>query len=410
MSTGRLMFDILGATIARPLSNSKIVVSRTNEQTVIEELFTNDSGQTNIIELPSPPKDLSLEPGSSEKPYAEYDAMIQSEGYEPLEIRGIQVLTDVTAIQPANLLPTSGMSVQQQREITINPHTLWGEYPPKIPEDAVKPLPDETGFVVLDEPVVPEYVIVHDGLPDNPSAPNYWVNYKDYIKNVASSEIYATWSDSSIRANILAIISFTLNRVFTEWYRGKGKDFTITSSTAYDHKFIYGRNVFQEISVVVDEMFSTYITKPNIKQPLFTQYCDGKNVQCPGWMAQWGAMELGAQGYDAVSILRNYYGYDIYLDVAQNIAGVPSSFQTNLQVGSRGNAVRIIQSQLNTISNNYPAIPKTNIDGIYGEGTMSSVQTFQSIFGLPATGVVDYPTWYRISDVYVAVSRIAELY
>jgi len=231
-----------------------------------------------------------------------------------------------------------------------------------------------------------------------------------FTKNVASSEIYATWPDATIRSNVLAIISFTLNRVFTEWYRNKGYNFTITSSTAYDHAFFYGRNIFTNISQIVDEMFTTYITRPGIRQPLLAQYCDGRQSQCPNWMTQWGSKDLGDQGYTATQILRHYYGSEVYLSQAVKVAGIPSSFpNTNLQVGSRGNDVRKIQEQLNAIANNYPAIPKIRVDGVFGPQTDASVKKFQEVFRMPASGIVDFPTWYRISDIYVAVTRMAEL-
>lgn len=200
--------------------------------------------------------------------------------------------------------------------IVIDAHTLYGEYPPKIPESEIKTV-EETGEIVLSRVVIPEYVVVHDGAPGDSTAANYYVRYRDYIKNVASSEIYATWPDATIRANVLAIMSFTLNRVYTEWYRGKGYVFTITSSTAYDHKFIYGRNFFQSISQVVDEMFENYLSRPNVRQPILTQYCDGQRVTCPDWMSQWGSKYLGDQGYSAIDILRSYYGNDMYINSAE---------------------------------------------------------------------------------------------
>ena len=251
---------------------------------------------------------------------------------------------------------------------------------------------------------------VHDGAPGDSTAANYYVRYRDYIKNVASSEIYATWPDATIRANVLAIMSFTLNRVYTEWYRGKGYVFTITSSTAYDHKFIYGRNFFQSISQVVDEMFENYLSRPNVRQPILTQYCDGQRVTCPDWMSQWGSKYLGDQGYSAIDILRSYYGNDMYINSAEGISGIPASWPGyDLGVGASGPKVRQLQEQLARISRAYPAIPTITADGVYGSRTREAVEKFQSVFGLPVTGIVDYPTWYKISDIYVAVSRIAEL-
>ena len=297
-----------------------------------------------------------------------------------------------------------------KEELFVIPgHTLYEEYPPKIPEEEIKDV-DQTGEVVLSRVVIPEYVIVHDGPPSDTSAQNYYVKYKDYIKNVASSEIYATWPEATIFANVLAIQSFVLNRVYTEWYRNRGKDFTITTSTAYDQKWIAGRNIFESISSAVDTIFSNYLSRPNVKQPIFTQYCDGKRVSCPNWMRQWESKTLGDRGYSAIEILRYFYGDSMYINTAEEISGVPASWPgMDLTIGSTGSKVRQMQEQLNVIAGAYPLIPKIAADGIYGSKTADSVKVFQKVFNLPQTGVVDYPTWYRISDIYVGVSRIAEL-
>ncbi|MDU7905161.1 MAG: spore cortex-lytic germination protein SleC, partial [Peptostreptococcaceae bacterium] len=281
----------------------------------------------------------------------------------------------------------------------------------KIPESDLKPLPPPTGFVVLDNPVVPEFVVVHDGMPENKNAPNYWIYFKDYIKNVASSEIYSTWPTETIFANIIAIISFTLNRVFTEWYRSKGYNFTITSTTAFDHKYIHERNVFDTISVVVDEIFNTFIKRPpTARQPLLAQYCDGVKSQCPGQMTQWGSKDLGDQGLSYEEILRSFYGEGIVFEKAPVVSGVPVSFPGEaLQIGSKGKDVQTVQNQLNAISNAYPAIPKVREDGIFGDALANSIKEFQGIFGLPKSGVVDFKTWYELSRIYVAVTKIASL-
>lgn len=193
-------------------------------------------------------------------------------------------------------------------------------------------------------------------------------------------------------------------------YRNLGYDFTITSSTAFDHKWIPERNIYADISVIVDELFSNYLSRPGVRQPILTQYCDGRQVQCSGWMTQWGSKALGDQGYSPIQILRYYYGDDLYINTAESISGIPSSWPgSNLEVGSRGSKVRQMQEELNTIAGAYPALPKIDTDGIFGPATREAVRDFQSVFGLPATGIVDYPTWYKISEIYVGVSRIAEL-
>lgn len=265
-----------------PIKDASIRLSYTGNPTeIIEELSTDISGQTAAVELPAPPLEYSMEP-SEFQPYSEYTIQVNASGYRPINISGISVLPDKTSIQNVRM-ETATAGNPLERNIVITANTLYGNFPPKIPEDEIKPM-NESGEIVLSRVVIPEYVIVHDGPPSDSSANDYYVRYRDYIKNVASSEIYATWPDAALRANILAIMSFTLNRVYTEWYRNKGYDFTITSSTAFDHKFVYGRNIFSNISNIVDEMFNSYLSRPNVRQPILTQYCDGQRVSCPNWM------------------------------------------------------------------------------------------------------------------------------
>lgn len=392
-----------------PIKDASIRLSYTGNPTeIIEELSTDISGQTAAVELPAPPLEYSMEP-SEFQPYSEYTIQVNASGYRPINISGISVLPDKTSIQNVRM-ETATVENPLERNIVITANTLYGNFPPKIPEDEIKPM-TESGEIVLSRVVIPEYVIVHDGPPSDSSANDYYIRYRDYIKNVASSEIYATWPDAALRANILAIMSFTLNRVYTEWYRNKGYDFTITSSTAFDHKFVYGRNIFSNISNIVDEMFNSYLSRPNVRQPILTQYCDGQRVSCPNWMTQWGSKYLADQGYSTIEILRYYYGSSMYINTADEISGVPASWPgSNLEIGSTGDKVRMLQEQLNRIARNYPALPTIAVDGIYGSATKAAVEKFQSIFGLPVTGIVDFRTWYRISEIYVAVSRIAELY
>ena len=406
---GKLQIATYATDIGKPLGNATVLITPMNERDkVIEELQTDLSGQTQIIDLPAPPLEYSQQPDEP-MPYSEYDVSVLIEGYKPAVIQGVQILPDSLAYQNVNLFPREDMG-KPVESIEIEQHTLYGTFPPKIPEEAVKPLPEGKGFVVLPKVVVPEFIVVHTGVPTNAKAPNYWIPFADYIKNVASCEIYSTWSDATIRANVFAILSFTLNRVYTEWYRGKGFNFTITNSTAYDQAFVYGRNIYRNISNIVDEIFTTFITKPQIKQPLFTQYCDGSRSACPGWLSQWGSKELGDRGYTALNILKYYYGQEIFLMQAEKVEGVPISYPgTPLTVGSTGPNVRTIQLQLNAISNNYPAIPKLKVDGIYGPLTKRSVEIFQEIFRLPVSGIVDYATWYQISNIFVAVTKLAEL-
>lgn len=389
-----------------PIAGATVSISTADTpDKVLNELKTDSSGQTSEVELPAPSLEYSQEP-STEQPYANYTIKITSEGYEPVVVQNAEIFPSVTALQESNLLPVSPKA--QAELFVIPPHTLFGDYPPKIAEAEVKAT-KETGEIVLNKVVVPEFVIVHDGPPTDTGAANYYIRFRDYIKNVASSEIYSTWSQSTITANVLAILSFTLNRVFTEWYKNQGFNFTITSSTAFDHKWIPGRNTFSNIGLIVDQIFTNYLSRPNVKQPILTQYCDGKKVQCPNWMTQWGSKDLGDQGMSPIEILRNFYGNSIYINTAAEVSGVPSSWPgANLNIGASGQNVRTIQEQLNKISEKYPAIPKQAVNGQYSEQTANAVKTFQQAFDLPATGVVDFPTWYKISGIYVAVSRIAE--
>ena len=405
---GRLQINVTSEITAYPIENATISISYTGvPNSILEQLQTNQVGQTEIVELDTPPLEYSLDQTIEEQPYSEYTLQANAPGFEPISIAGAEILADVTALQDVRLHP---LVEDAEPEVYVIPaHTLYGEYPPKIPEDEIKPI-DESGEIVLSRVVIPEYVIVHDGSPRDSTATNYYVKYKDYIKNVASSEIYATWTENAIRANVLAIMSFTLNRVYTEYYRNRGYDFTITSSTAFDHKWIPKRNYYDTISTIVDELFADYLSRPNVRQPILTQYCDGRRVQCPNWLTQWGSQSLGEQGYSAIEILRYYYGDDIYINTAQEVSGVPSSWPGyDLENGASGEKVRQIQEQLNVVAEAYPLIPKIAVDGIYGPATAEAVRVFQSVFGLPQTGVVDYRTWYKISEIYVGVSRIAEL-
>ena len=406
---GELQINVTSTLDSRPIAEARISITYTGvpEQT-LEQVTTDSSGQSEVLTLDAPPEEWSLDPNNERQPYSEYTLDVSAPGYEPVSIAGTEILANVKAIQNIRMRP-SDTGGEEEEVFVIPAHTLYGDYPPKIAEDEIKPT-NESGEIVLSRVVVPEYIVVHDGSPRDTTATNYYVKYKDYIKNVASSEIYATWPANTIRANVLAIMSFTLNRVYTEWYRNRGYDFTITSSTAFDHKWIPERNFYDTISVIVDELFAAYLSRPNVRQPILTQYCDGRRVTCPNWMTQWGSKELGDQGYSPIEILRYFYGDDMYINSAEEISGIPASWPGyTLEEGSSGAKVKQMQEQLNVIAGAYPALSKISADGIYGPATANAVKEFQSVFGLPATGKVDYPTWYKISEIYVGVSRIAEL-
>ena len=258
-------------------------------------------------------------------------------------------------------------------------------------------------------PVIPTNITVHLGAP-SASAPNVTVPFADYIKNVASSEIFSTWDDDAIRANILAQVSFALNRVYTEWYRAMGYDFDITNNTGFDQSFVQGRNIYENISRIVDDVFNDYLRREGTINPLFSSYCDGVEVSCEG-LSQWGSQSLAQQGYSDIGIIQYYYGNDVEVVVNAPISeNVPSYPETPLRLGDLNENVRRMQLYLNRISANYPAVPKiVNVVGRFDENTENAVRAFQRIFGLAPDGVVGRGTWYRIVYIFDAVTKLAEL-
>lgn len=406
--TGNLNVIVTGTDSYSPLSSATIEIANTGEPNrILESVNTDRNGQTGNIELSAPPREYSMEP-TDNQPYSEYNVKISAPGYQEGLVSGVQIFSGENGLQSIVLQPSEQTPDYVYNPIVIGGHTLWEYYPPKIAEPEIKPL-SESGEIVLSRVVVPETIVVHDGVPGDSTATDYYVPYIDYIKNVACCEIYSTWPESTIEANILAIMSFTLNRVYTEWYRNKGYNFTITSSTAYDHKWIYGKTIYENISQIADRLYNRYLARPNVKQPILTQYCDGKRVSCPNWMTQWGSKALGDDGFSAIDIIHYYYGSDMYVNEAEIVSGIPSSYPGyDLTIGSSGEPVITIQEQLNRIAQNYPAIPTVTVNGIFGSATTESVRAFQSIFNLPVSGIVDFPTWYKISQIYVGVSKIGE--
>lgn len=257
-------------------------------------------------------------------------------------------------------------------------------------------------------PFVPERITVHLGTPSS-NAPNVTVSFSDYVKNVASSEIYPTWDESALRANILAIVSFALNRVYTEFYRSRGYDFDITNSTAFDQYYVNGRSYFDNVARLVDELFNDYLRRPGFVEPLAAKFCNGTTVTCEG-LSQWGSQNLAQQGYNSDQIIRSYYG-NVETVLNAPIFGNTSSYPgTPLRVGSTGPNVVIVQTELNRISQNYPAIPKIPVvDGIYGSRTEAAVRKFQEVFNLTPDGIVGKATWYALVRLYTAVTRLGEL-
>lgn len=258
-------------------------------------------------------------------------------------------------------------------------------------------------------PFIPEMITVHLGAPDTP-APNVSIDFSSYIKNVTSSEVFPTWPENALRANIYAIITFALNRIYTEWYRSRGYDFDITATTQFDQKFINGREYFENISYLVDDLYNDYVRRQGRVEPLFTAFCNGTTTTCNG-LSQWGTVTLANRGYSPYEILQYYYGEDI--DIVKNApvkTTQPSYPGIPLEFGSAGNDVKSLQIYLNRISRNYPAIPKIPAaDGIFDDATEQAVRVFQMVFGIEVSGVVEQSTWYRITNIYTSVKRIAEL-
>ncbi len=400
MAVGRLVISVFVDNVALPLEGALVNIS--GENTNIN-LITDESGKTNVIELNAPDIEYTLEPQNTVLPFSNYNIYVSKEGLGSASILGVQIYDGITSFQDVFLSTIPGDSGKNVTVVT--PPAIWQSNPPKIQEN---PLALTTDEKVLPRVIIPEYIIVHDGIPTDTNAPNYYVSFSDYVKNVASSEIYPTWPRETLKANVHAIVSFTLNRVFTEWYFSKGYNFTITSSTAYDQKYTHNRTIFDTISNVVDEIFTEYLKFPNRNFPFFAQYSDGINVVRKGWLSQWGSKTLGDQGYNSLQIVRYYYGNTIGLAEAELVPGLPTSFPGyNLSVGACGEEVQLLQNALNKIRESYPALPLIkNTNGIFDADTEASVRKFQSVFNLPVTGIVNFATWYRISAIFVAVSNM----
>lgn len=407
MQKGTLRVELTTGS-ALPVRNAVIRIKNSAGQVLYEtELPFISEGETRDFELDVPDSSLSYEE-NGRLPYGVFNAEIIAPGFVTQYINGIQVFGGREAILPVNLLPESAAFPQPiaPEQINIGPNAL--RLPPEEEGDESALPPRNPTPQLHTVPFIPETITVHLGQPTDLSARNVTVSFPDYIKNVASSEIYPTWPEESIRANILAQISFALNRVFTEWYRSRGYNYDITNTTAFDQYFVDGRNIFQNISEIVDEIFNVYIRKPGNEEPFFARYCNGTTSTCDG-LSQWGTVSLANDGLNAQGILEYYYG-DVELVESTNIQGQFDSYPGNpLRVGTSGSAVRTIQEQLNRIAINYPSIPFIAVDGVFGESTENSVRQFQRIFNLTPDGIVGKATWYAISRVYVAVKDLAEL-
>jgi len=402
MAIGYLTIQSRIAGDAVPLQGVQITVLDDQGRRVYD-LITDENGETQPVPLETVSKDFSLESSYTGTPYVSYDVFAQASGFNSIYISGVPVFEGETAIQPLALVPMQEMQRSPAvEEINIDKPAVsmqtarYQEGPGEEPR-------------VLRQVVIPNPITVHMGSPAS-SASNIQVSFPDYVKNVASSEIYPTWPDAALRANIYAIITFALNRIFTEWYRSQGYNFDITNSTAYDQAYVYGRTIYESVSRIVDEIFNEYVRRQGQNAPYFTSFCNGTTTTCAG-LSQWGTVSLANRGYTPLQILRAYYPDDIEIAETDVITGYLSSYPgTALRTGSTGLNVQTIQTYLNRIRRNYPAIPAiTDEAGVFGDSTRAAVTRFQSIFNLNADGVVGKATWYKISKLYAAVARLAEL-
>ena len=401
MAQGILLVEVMAAQQAIPIPSATIRVFN-QSLTIDETMYSDDEGRSEEVLLPCPERELSLEQYNDVRPYAVYHVDVSLEGYIPQSFRNVQVFAEETSILTVAMFPqTERVGLETYY---LSPHGLYN------PPDTGRPeTPELISRVAGGYPYIPDFITVHLGTPTS-NATNVTVSFRNYIKSVASSEIYPTWPNASLRANIYCQISLALNRVYTEWYRSRGYAFDITNSTSYDQYYVHNRDIFESISVIVDEIFNEYIRKIGTVNPYFAEYCDGRIANCSG-LKQWGTVTLAQQGRNALEILKYYYGNDIEIVSTNRIQNITTSYPgLALREGSRSDAVATIQRQLNRIAINYPSIPVNYpVDGIYGSKTTAAVKAFQRIFNLTVDGVTGKSTWYKISYIYVAVTKLAEL-
>lgn len=387
------------------MENALIRVYKLNQGEIVYENFfvTNEDGKTVNIPLYAPDIILSLEEENDIRPYETYNVELRLKGYEIEEIQNVQIFADETSYLPMHPAPSRRQVFPGRTVSVITDHHLLTNYGGNNQGQT----PANNGRI-RGEVIIPTYITVHLGRPDS-NAENITVPFLYYLKNVASSEIYPTWPVEALKANIWAQTSLALNRIYTEWYPSQGYDFDITNSTAFDQAFVKDRNIFDSISEIVNETFNEYIQKSNYQEPYYAEYCDGKIASCPG-MKQWGTLSLANQGYSALEILRYYYGNDIRIRESNNIQDVQASYPGILRIGSSGQEVFEMQEFLNAIAVNYPIIPVIfPVNGVFKENTEAAVRAFQRQFNLNVDGVVGKATWYKISYIYAAVRKLAEL-
>ena len=380
---------------------------------------TNANGESGIYTLTAPSGDLTMEPNPNIRPYGMYDVVISKPGFATLRFIDVEVFEGQLSVQPADMIPVTDGN-EQEHTIVIPPPTAalptYQRPPDSIPSPEVQARSLALQATMADpiraigRPVViPDFITVHLGTPANTNAPNVRVPFIDYVKNVTSSEIYPTWPVNSLIANIHCIVSFALNRIYTEWYPSRGRNFDITSSTTVDQAFVPGRTIFQNISQIVDGIFNVYARRQGFQNPFFTQYCNGTTSTCPG-LSQWGTVPLAQRGFTPIQILHNFYPRDLILVSAPSGTITQSYPGTPLREGDTGPNVQRIQNQLNRVRANFPAIPVIpNPNGVFGPETTAAVRAMQRTFNLTVDGVVGRATWNRLTQLWVAVTSLAEL-
>ena len=402
MATGILRIQAFAARQSAPVEG--VTVNIVGDGFTAARM-TDAEGNAADVTLTAPDCALSLEEDNTTRlPYAVCSLTASKAGYRTVRIQGIQVFAgQVTLAQPEMIPETEEDRDVENPPIVIPPHPLFagGGGSGRAPADPCAPR-------VLDRVIIPKNITVHLGKPAA-SARNVTVSFRRYIANVASSEVYPTWPESALRANIHCQISLALNRIYTEWYPSRGYSFNITNSTSYDQYYVHGRTVFDVMVRLTDDIFNTYLRKTGTVNPYYSEYCDGKSVTCPG-LKQWGTVTLAKQGKTPLQILKYYYGSNIEIVRTNNIQATPQSYPGSpLRQGDSGTAVFTLQRQLNRIAKDYPFFGKLTVDGVFGPRMVSTVKTFQRQFNLTADGVVGRQTWYKISYIYVSVKDLAEL-
>lgn len=402
---GTLQIQVVCEAGRRPIDTATIkIYDRQKPDELIETLTTDISGLTKIVALKAPLLEYSMQP-SEPMPYSEYLVVASAPGLQTVIIDGVQILPETASVQLIRL-PVLESSNETSRVYIIGPHYLFGSYPLKVFEPDVKEMPEAEALTPI---TIPEFLIVHNGIPSDSSAPDYYVEYKDYVKNVVSSIAYANWTKDALYAVILSVLSFSLNRYYTNWYQRQGYTFHITSSTAYDQLWLFRRNIYDNISIAVDYLFNLFLARPGILQPILTQSCIGNIVDCPNMMSLWGAKALADTGYDTMYILHFYFGNDLYISYSNIINGVDFPWQGEpLKKDSQNGNIRGLQKMLNLLSKVYSAIPVLEEDNIYGPVTETAVKAFQRIAHLPENGIVDSATWYSLNTYYNTLRSAAQ--